>query len=222
MDTAEMKKLAAQYMPVLYFDKKEPFPLLKIGFSVYEENQQSVSAPYQIRKEKYQADFCIEYAFYYDYDIQHLYDLEHVWLYVNSRGEICGCVSSFHGMYLNPMLQEVDLFHGTEKVHLYVQPGKHAFMPAPELFRMFVDYDECCGKLAGKDGILCPDIIPGMPDYTQEENDRVLEYIRENYSFVPSEEYQPKEFGEEILCPWKELCEEIPGRIEKEIKRITL
>ena len=45
----------------------------------------------------------IEYAFFWDYDIQHMYDLEHIWVTVDSAGQICGCQASFHGQRLNMM-----------------------------------------------------------------------------------------------------------------------
>lgn len=219
MTEQQKKTLALNYMPVLYFDKKEPFPLIWIGYTVFEKSGISPSAPKEISLDK-DATKCIEYAFYYDYDIQHLYDLEHVWIYLDANGKICGCESSFHGKYYNSMLPELDLLRGTDKIHLYVQPGKHAFMPAPELFFLFADFFVSCGEKAGADGILCPDIIPGMPAYTPEEDEMVETYIRKKYAFSPSMEYECRTIDTNLLLPWEEVRVKIPGRIRDELKKI--
>lgn len=220
MTAEQERKLALEYMPELYFDKNEPFPLILIGYTIFEESGISPSAPRQVVMDKDTEAVCIEYAFYYDYDIQHLYDLEHVWIYIDRNRQICRCESSFHGMYLNSMIPGVNLLRETGKVHLYVQPGKHAFMPDPKLFALHREFAESCGEKAGADGILCPDIIPGMPSYTEQEDEMVKKYIRDKYSFVPSEEYGLKETDSKLLRPWREVCREIPGRIRRELERI--
>lgn len=48
----------------------------------------------------------------------------------------------------------------------------------------------------------------------------VKKYIRDKYSFVPSEEYGLKETDSKLLRPWREVCREIPGRIRSELERI--
>lgn len=222
MTAEQERKLAIQHMPDLYFDKNEPFPLIWVGYTIFEESGKSPSARRQVLLENGTRAACIEYAFYYDYDIQHLYDLEHVWVYLDKEGQICGCESSFHGMFLNSMIPGVDLLRDTGKPHLYVQPGKHAFMPDPKLFALYRDFWESCGEKAGADGILCPDIIPGMPSYTPKEDEMVKEYIRDTYSFVPSGEYGLKQTDSKLLRPWSEVCREIPGRVMGELEKIKL
>lgn len=220
MTEEQERKLALDYLPELYFDKKEPFPLIRVGYTVFEESGKSPSARREVLLKSGAETVCIEYAFYYDYDIQHLYDLEHVWIYVGSGGQVCRCESSFHGMFLNAMISGAELLRDTGRAHLYVQPGKHAFMPMPELFALHREFMESYGDRAGADGILCPDIIPGMPTYTEQEDQMVEKYIREKYAFVPSGEYECRQINSELLRPWGEVCEEIPGRVMDELEKI--
>lgn len=211
--------LAGRHLPVLYMDRLEPFPLLYIGYTVFERAETSASAKRQIDPASHGAAVCIEYAFYYDYDIQHLYDLEHIWVYLDEKETVCGCECSFHGMYLNAMLPGTDILRGKNRVHLYVQPGKHAFMPDPALFHLFIDFWKGCADRAGKDGILTPDVVPGMPRHSVEEDRRMEAYIRDRFSFVPSEEYEECRLFAPLMT-WAELCRIIPDRLEAELERL--
>lgn len=211
-------ELAKRHLPILYMDRREPFPLLYIGYTVFEQSGISASAKRQIDPAACGAAVCVEYAFYYDYDIQHLYDLEHIWVYLDEKEKVCGCESSFHGMYLNAMLPGTDILHGENRVHLYVQPGKHAFMPNPALFHLFIDFFSSCADKAGKDGILTPDVVPGMPGHSKEEDRNMERYIKENFAFVPSEEYEERALPDGLMT-WEELCRIIPGRIAAEMER---
>lgn len=210
-------KLARKHLPILYRDVKEPFPLLYIGYTVFTKAGISASTGRWIDPARRQAAVCIEYAYYYDYDIQHLYDLEHLWIYLDDEEKVCGCECSFHGMYLNAMLPGRDLLHGENRVHMYVQPGKHAFMPDPVLFHLFIDFWDSCGELAGKDGILTPAVVPGMPGHSEEEDKKMEQSIKERFAFVPSEEYEEWEPKAELM-EWEALKTIIPGRIRREME----
>lgn len=212
-------ELAGRHLPVLYMDRLEPFPLLYIGYTVFEKAGISASAKRQIDPASHDAAVCIEYAFYYDYDIQHLYDLEHVWVYLDEKEKVCGCESSFHGMYLNAMLPGTDILHGENRVHLYVQPGKHAFMPDPALFHLFIDFWSSCADRAGKDGILTPDVVPGMPGHSEKEDRSMERSIKERFAFVPSEDYERRELSAGLMT-WEELCRIIPERIAAQIAKL--
>lgn len=212
----EAKKLAIKHLPVLYFDKKEPFFPVMVGYTVFDKSSVSLSAPKMIELEKEERKICIEYAFYYDYDIQHLYDLEHLWIYLDKEEKVCGCEFSFHGMYLNAEIAGIDLLKGTSKVHMYVQPGKHAFMPTPELFALYTDFREACNKKAGADGILCPDMLKEEFSFTKKDSLEVEGYIKRKYSFIPTEEYEKEKISAELLMPWSELLCMIPERMSKE------
>lgn len=212
------KELAVKHLPVLYFDKKEPFFPVGIGYTVFDKSEKSISASRKIELDRKNRALCLEYAFYYDYDIQHLYDLEHLWIYLNKEGRISGCEFSFHGMYLNAEIPGIDLLKGSTKIHMYVQPGKHAFMPAPELFALHMDFRESCNRKAGADGILCPDMLREKISFTKEESLKAEVYIKRKYSFVPTEEYEKKKLSAELLMPWSSLFGIIPERMKEERK----
>ena len=213
----DAEAIARQFMPVLMLDENEPFSPEAIGFTVFTGEKKSSSCSRTIDPAGLGASLAVEYAIYYDYDIQHLYDLEHAWVYVNERGEICGLESSFHGKFLNALLPGTRPFDETGRARLYVQPGKHALLPDPALFHLFIGFKSCCMEESGGEGIITPDIIPGMIGVTPEEKRLMAEYIRRNYAFCPKEVYHPYE-GPVRLIPWEELAAEIPGRMKEMLK----
>lgn len=211
--------LALAHLPVILFDEKEPFPVELVGYTVFRESGKSPSSPRMITVGEKNRALCIEYAVYFDYDIQHLYDLEHIWVYLDEEGKTVDCECSFHGMYLRAWGVSREILGDDGRVRLYSQPGKHAMMPSPELFHLFLEFQESCGKTAGKDGILDPGFLKGFPEFTEEESRKTERYIKERYSFIPSEKYQPVNLAEKLL-PWAETAAEIPGRIGVELEKI--
>ena len=88
------KRLALKYAPILHFDRDETIPLQKVGYTVFREERSSDSFPRRTVK----PDFCglvIEYALFWDYDIQHMYDLEHIWVWVSPNGRVTKAEASF-------------------------------------------------------------------------------------------------------------------------------
>lgn len=217
-------ELAAAYVPHLRYDKAEPFSLEGIGYTIYRETAKSPSCRRVI--EPPEEGIAIEYAFYYDFDIQHLYDLEHSFVYLDKDGKVTGVESSFHGKFLNSMIEGVLEFEGNHPV-LYVQPGKHAFLPAPDYFKLIIDRDIACNKNAGEAGFLIMPMFEGRLSTNEEMDRKVEKYIRQNHSFAPTWEFvkeSPDGRAErEILMPYQELdgviVERLLGWTEK-IKEI--
>lgn len=246
MNFEEARRLAERYVPRLRYDRAEPFELQGVGYTVYTADNirradgaevKSVSCKLRFPVEP--GETVIEYAFYYDFDIQHLYDLEHVFVRVgpegspqgspernpdsSPEGRISGVLGSFHGKFLNNLLEGETEFEDTHVI-LYVQPGKHAFIHKPHYFRLFPDRDKCCREYAGQDGLLIAPMFEGRIS-TDEAFDRQVEhYIRENYAFTPawefSAEYPRLPKAEEKLMPWEELDELIVRRIAEWKRRI--
>ena len=225
MNDLEKERLAGRFRPSVFMDEKEPFALVGIGYTVFEEAAQSPSAPRRIHPASHGGQLCIEYEYYYDYDIQHLYDLEHLWVYLDEERRVCGCECSFHGMYLNAALPGFEFYNKNlpldeaGRVAMYVQPGKHAFLPRPELFHLFIDFRESCMEKAGADGILAPDIVPGLPRHSQQDERMAERYVKEHFCFVPSEKYIPGG-SDAPLMPWEKLQRMIPERIAAELGKI--
>ncbi|HLP66922.1 MAG TPA: HAD family hydrolase, partial [Rhizobium sp.] len=86
--------LAERHRPLLKLDDREPFRPLAAGYTVYRGETQSVSSKFLIQPA---ADCVVEYAIWYDWDIQHLYDLEHVWVHLDAAGRVVKVEASRHG-----------------------------------------------------------------------------------------------------------------------------
>ena len=90
-------ELAVRYAPFLKFDHHEPFLPIAVGFTVMRQSGPSPSFPRTI--EVGQGEQVLEYAIWWDWDIVHLYELEHVWIYLNSSGKPVRAEASWHGRY---------------------------------------------------------------------------------------------------------------------------
>ena len=218
MDNA-LRTMALRYRPVLYKDKREPFPVRFIGCTVFTEKRRSESFP------KWVADpaaagarSIVEYAVYYDYDIQHLYDLEHIWVAVDGDGKLTDCWSSFHGMRLRSAGHPSFRTEGDRPV-LYAQPGKHAMLPDPVLFELLPDLQAACGENAGG-GLLIPEFLSGAVRTDECLDGRIRRHIKSNYAFTPSMEFVREELEEDLFISWRELLQRIPGLLEAQIERL--
>ena len=210
------EELVKRYVPHLRYDKNEPFFPEAIGYTVFRESGWSSSCRLFIRVKP--EETVLEYAFYYDFDIQHQYDLEHVFVKINKSGEILGVLGSFHGKFLNNLIPGETAFEGTHVIE-YVQPGKHAFMPNPHYFQLAPDRNENCNLYAGSDGLLIAPMFEGRLSTEEAFDEKVKQYIRHHFSFEPFWEFDVKSVGQKrtegILRPWEELYELIVKRIDE-------
>lgn len=213
------RELALMYEPHLYFDRKEPFPIDQIGYSVIRKSQRSPSFERDIWIDEEKVAFVIEYQLYFDYDIQHMYDLEHFWVYVDHNGKICDGEASAHGKFLNCYRYTMAIEEETH-IPIYVQPGKHALLPEGNLFKLFSNYQTVCDELAGVDGLLVAKMFQSMMIKNSYIDNQVCTHIKENYSFQPSLEFYPIRYGEDIIVPWEELYLIIPKRIQRLLQSI--
>ena len=71
-------EISRKYLPYIYFDKKEPFYPRNVGYSIFLETTESKSFNRTIEVDA-DTHFVIEYAIYWNFDIGHLYEMEHVW-----------------------------------------------------------------------------------------------------------------------------------------------
>src|SRR5262245_37989710 len=80
-------ELAARHAPILFFDHEEPFRPSRVGYSVLREPADSpvdprrrLDGPTPLRFDLSGLEAVIEYGIWWDWDIQHLYELEAVWV----------------------------------------------------------------------------------------------------------------------------------------------
>lgn len=208
------RELAILYAPHLYFDKNEPFKIDNIGYSIIRNTGKSPSFNRVIFIDKEKVDFVIEYQLYYDFDIQHMYDLEHFWVYVDYDGKVYDGEASAHGSFLNCYQYKKELKDSTH-IPIYVQPGKHALFPDGNLFKLYSDYETVCNKLAGVDGLLVAEMFKNDIINNSYTNYLVCAYIRKHYTFKPSLEFYCVDYDTDIIVTWEELFVIIPKRINK-------
>lgn len=220
---------ALDYAPILHLDEAETIPVRAVGYTVFRETERSVSFPGRAVQVPENAAFTVEYAYYFDYDIEHMYDLEHIWVTVGKEGNVLSAEASFHGKYLVllvPGLQGALPPTGCH-VHAFCQPGKHAFLPAGDLFRLVPRWDVCCLEEAGGPVLIGNPFsaahAPGGRDLftpTARDDENSRRYIRENLAFRPTLRFRETLLKDECYMPWQELFALIPGWIGAECARL--
>ena len=217
------------YAPYFDFDEKEPFFPVRLGVREYRPGDASDSFRRVFDPDEWApgTETILEYAIYYDYDIQHLYDLEHAWIGLDSEGRITDAEASFHGDYLKALLPDRSNVEDGTHVVLAVQPGKHALMPRGDYFRLVPDVMTAPSKKAGGGGLLINNILQGRirastDEAERETANRLANEYMQTCAFVPTLNFTRRWKPEaEHLVSWQELYEEIPRRIEAELKRLA-
>ena len=213
------KDLILKFAPSIYFDKNEPFFPIAVGATVYEENCKSKSFPRNIVFEDDVTKYIIEYAIYWDFDIQHLYELECIWIYVDENEQVVNCEASFHGRFYKGLLMDKSNLKEETHVMICSQPGKHAFLPKPEMFYLIPDLYIACDQKAGNAGLIITGVGKGRYDTTDEINDMIFRYLQK-FSFVPSMEFEEHVLPDDIFMDWEELYEKIPSMLIDKLNEI--
>ena len=208
-----------KYAPYIYFDENEPFYPWKVGYTIFEKRAPSKSYNRMIDLDKNVADFAIEYAIYWDFDIQHLYELEHVWIYVDKNGNVTDAEASFHGRYFKSLLSDKSNISDGTHVVVYSQPGKHAFLPKPEYFELIPDLRTATYENAGAAGLLVTKVFEGVYETNDDINMMVKNYLQK-FKFKPSMAFKKYTMPKDIFIPWDELFNEIPNRIKDKLIEI--
>jgi HAD superfamily hydrolase (TIGR01549 family) len=215
-DSADLD-LAARYAPIILLDEAEPFPPVAVGYTIFRQPAASPSFPRRL--ERAVGDVppwatAIEYAVWSDWDIGHLYELEHVWTYVGADGNVVWVEASWHGWQNAMTLADGSL--PLENTHplLYAQPGKHAFAPTPAWYEEIKDKAvEECGPTAGKDGLLVASLFAGQLPKSPEAAALAARYLRAR-AFTPTFRFNRRfAISADILLPWPALAAWIPQRI---------
>ena len=161
----------------------------------------------------------LEYAVYYDADIQHVYDLEHVWVYLDAENNPIGVKATRHGMFVTQYASPSKIkYRGTHPI-LYVSPGKHAYYTSPsQLNRNILTFVNGNAGV-GIGGVLST--IPMFPaEFWQEiqkvypGKKKIVEVFRERYAHRPSFHYRKfRILNRNTMIPWDELNALIPARL---------
>lgn len=213
-EKSEALELAERYVPYFMADEQEPFLIKAVGYSVFKKDSHSLSCRRELIVNPRICKCVIEYAVFFDFDIGHLYDLEHVFVYVGLEDEVIDVEGSFHGKFLKAKVNEKLVLEEETHPRIYMQPGKHAMTSAPEYFNLYIGLREDCNSDAGKDGLLIAPMFEGRLYTSPLINQMVKDYIKEHYAFEPSLRFQPVGDVTDKLMPYAQL----ETYIVKEIK----
>jgi hypothetical protein len=207
-------ELAARYAPVILFDEAEPFLPLVVGVTVFHAEGESRSFGRQISRE-FTPDWrvAIEYAIWWDWDIGHLYELEHAWSYIGEDGRLVWAEASWHGDYSAMSLAGGRVACEGDRPLLYAQPGKHAFAPEAICLQRVLHFVVKDAAQAGEGGVLLKEQY--APAIALEEGDhaRAAAYLAAR-AFVPTMRFTQRfAIGRELLVPWAVLDRWIPARV---------
>lgn len=211
-----LRALAERYAPRLVFDANEPFMPLVAGYTILHAPGPSPSTPRQLDPDNGGPDArtVIEYAIWWDWDISHLYDLEHVWVYLDENDEMVHAEGSWHGDY-TPLTVDDHLPLEGDRLRLLAEPGKHAFAPAKAWFQASAHkIRERCSR-PGSSGVLVTPLYEGTIDAKSWRADWLVRTYLEPMAFEPSFNFTKSVplTGDQLVA-WPLLYEWIPQRIE--------
>lgn len=212
--------LAARCAPLIYFDAREPFLPIAAGVTFFTQDGPSASFERQIElrpQGKPPAAQAIEYAIWWDWDIHHLYELEHAWVYLDPHDQPVRVEASWHGK-----LYELPLQFEGGRVVLLSEPGKHAFAPHPDWFRE--RWSQFRRSETGAVGVHAHVLINAMfsGKIRRRAGDRLLaRTFLAGQAFEPAWRFtQRYTFAPEALVPWPVLAGWIPRRVNAILERL--
>ena len=209
--------LARRHAPILLFDAREPFLPSAAGYTVFHTaDAASSSFPRYVHIEA-PAVLAIEYALWWDWDIQHLYELEHVWVMLDAAGTVVAVKSSQHGGFGRGRL----LLEAGRPV-LYAEPGKHALTSSrAELLARRSGTERACGPRAGSAGVLVTPLFQGRIVSKSPPADQLVRSYLRGKAFAPAWDWSVRvDVAELQLVPWPELEAAIPTVVEHRLTQL--
>jgi glycerophosphoryl diester phosphodiesterase len=206
--------LALRHAPRLRFDRLEPFLPSVVGYTVFRGPGASPSFPRDIVPEPGVATV-IEYAIWWDWDMQHLYELEHVWVWLDADENLVGGEASWHGG-MHRMLDENGQMPSLDgRLMVYSEPGKHAFAPsAAWLLERAPKTRRSVGVNAGRMGVHVTPLFEGIITSRTPQANRAVHSYLDCLAFEPSFEFeQIFPLKQAVHVPWPQLFAWIPKRV---------
>lgn len=214
--------LAQRHAPRVFFDHREPFLPLAAGYTVFRAKAESLSFPRTISLSEGTAAV-IEYAIWWDWDIQHLYELEHVWVHLDADDHIVAVEASTHGELVMMTRDDGSLpVDENGRVELYSEPGKHAFAPSASWLHNLTDYTRLrCGERAGSGGVLVNDMFRAQIGPLSKADHRLARRWLQCRRFEPAFMFdQVADLRSAAVAPWPALRAWIPGRVREWIDHL--
>ncbi|MBD8892279.1 HAD family hydrolase [Roseibium litorale] len=205
--------LARRHIPVIMLDEAEPYPPLAMGYTVFVEAGQSPSSKFQVVP---QGGPVIEYAIWYDWDIQHMYDLEHIWVYLDKAEQPVRVDASRHGNRVAMQAEGGRFLSREGRAVVYSEAGKHAHWADGEEMRAKAGtyLPAMCCDLAAFEGVhlgnrYCESglVVPEGLDH------RLAKLQMRADAFLPVYRFYPAVDSSIALVPWPLLDSWIPERV---------
>lgn len=204
---------ALSFAPILLLDRAEPFRPVRIGVTAFDEAAQSPSSKFQI---SLKGDVCYEFAIFWDYDIGHVFDLEHIWVHVQNDAVIA-VEATFHGSR-----QDIDLSLQGGRPRVWCEAGKHAhFRNVTQRDAMKEATRFMCGKQAGFEGVHTGNRFAESFGEITEHDHRIAKLFLERLQFTPVG-------GRELECDladvpamdWADMPNFITERMKRNIAKL--
>ena len=215
------RALAAAIAPVIRFAANEPFLPSKVGITVLAKPRQSPSAELAITFGP-GVTRVIEYAIWWDWDIQHLYELEHVWLKVDATNRIVAVAASAHGKLFDMVRPDGSLPMEDGRVTLYAEPGKHAFHAGPEtIAAKRQGLEASCGPMTAEGHVLINAMFEAaFGDITAADHRAVRRHLQ-GRAFLPSFTFDQQFDVATLEClSWPELHAYIARRVPQVLAEV--
>ncbi len=199
---------AREHAPVLLLDRAEPFRPMAVGVSEYAVKTKSVSSKFEIVPK---GERCLEYAIFWDYDIGHLYDLEHVWVHLDG-GKVVAVEATQHGERIPVDLQ----CRGNGKPLLWCEAGKHAHFSNRMQRDSRVEATRCLAMAqAGEGGVHRGNPFVDELKPLTALHHRLARLHLKRLAFEPVfGRGQPFDIADAVTVCWHELAAWIPKRLE--------
>jgi HAD superfamily hydrolase (TIGR01549 family) len=226
VDRPDDLEMARRHAPVIYFDLAEPFLPDLVGYAVIRRPGPSPTF------DRYldlripgggRAAAVIEYALWYDWDIRHLYELEHAWAYLDAAGKLVHAEGSWHGEPI-PLTRDGRVSAEGGRLVAYAQPGKHALSAEPALFSAHDGYRELVRREADEragGGLNVGPLLGSALRATRRRNGLTGAYLHTR-AFAPSFRFERRWDGSTVPpISVEELIEAVPGRVRAELGRLA-
>lgn len=200
---------ARRFAPVIRFSANEPFLPSHMGVTILTAARQSPSCVHHVTFEPGVARV-IEYAVWWDWDIGHLYDLEHVWIKLGPDDQILAVEASAHGRFATMSGPDGTLPLEDGRVTLHAEPGKHAFHARAEtILARRQELGWACAELAGQGYILVNDMFAHLFDFSPAQHRAVRRHL-ELRAFTPTFSFtQVVDTADIEIVSWPELHDHI-------------
>ncbi|MCY1666679.1 HAD family hydrolase [Rhizobium sp. SL86] len=215
--TAEVARLARQHAPILLCDAREPFRPQTIGITRLTAGEQSPSCRHTPPAPEGTVHV-LEYAIWWDGDIQHLYELEHVWVALNADGVALGVCASAHGGLFD--MSQAAREDG--RVVLYCEPGKHAHSAdAAAILARRQALDHACQSGEDLRGIMINDMFCDALAFLSPYDQFLGRAYLKSLCFAPTYDFSLRfDLAQMRFASWSELANHVPVFIRDQLEQL--